>query len=349
MLFLYKKKEHSLKGNIHVCTVNSIKERRFIMQPVPINELKPGDIFLSIIDVHDTSISWISRAIALITHSDVSHAMLYMGDTTLSDEGLSGLQCHKMTFDSDMEPNYVYREMTPADKKLVLDQASRYIALKEPYNMSGLVLLGFVMLYENFPVHIIPKKLMNPLIKIITTQLDDFINHYLHEGKKPMTCSQYVYQCFYDAGNDYVIQLSDPLVGDRPLPTTPTIPRPNSLLTLSTKWLDSYSMNYMQEAYDDETFDSEAFLQFLQQADVLQAPSEIDPAYLLGVTDALVSRYHRLFVPSSSAETLQDKIRELIDEGLFVAPSDLKHTHNLTQLGTLNFKRVTEPVPNPAL
>jgi hypothetical protein len=170
---------------------------------INIKDMKPGDIIL-----FKAEDDWISKAIALLTRSDVTHAALYMGEGILADEEFIGLACHRISQPaSNTRGIYVRRLKNVNDIAPVLDASKRYIDKKEPYDMSALVLLALILLYRDVPAHLIPKPILNRILKEAARSLDVLINQHRYPGQKPMVCSQFVFQCYEDAGGIYKLDL----------------------------------------------------------------------------------------------------------------------------------------------
>lgn len=177
-----------------------------------VEDFQAGDILLFKIDENS---DWISRAISILTNSDVSHAALYMGKNILSDEGLDGLACHLIADDTTGRPIYVERLNPDLDMAPVLQAANKMIGQQEPYNKLALVQLGLLLLYKKeFPVDSIDRVLLKWVFDAATVAINEYLHKIFSPGKEPMVCSQYVYQCYQDAGTDYQLLIQNPLLAN---------------------------------------------------------------------------------------------------------------------------------------
>jgi hypothetical protein len=175
-----------------------------------VEDFQAGDILLFRIDENS---DWISRAISILTNSDVSHAALYMGKNILSDEGLNGLACHQIADDMTGRPIYIERLNPDLDMSPVLQAASKMIGQQEPYNKLALVQLGLLLLYKKgFPIDSMDRFLLKWVFDAATIAINEYLQKIFSPGKEPMVCSQYVYQCYQDAGTDYQLIIQNPLL-----------------------------------------------------------------------------------------------------------------------------------------
>ncbi len=169
-------------------------------RPLLLEDLNQGDILVFKGDNSD----WISKAIMVLTNSDVSHAALYYGRSLIADEGLVGMKTHVVEDCPDGYQIYVRRLAdNTLSMKPVVDAASAYLLEDNPYSMPNLVLLGLLLLYKKFVPTSLQEELVTAFLRKVTAELADFINGHLYPGKHPMICSQFVFQCYEDAPDPY--------------------------------------------------------------------------------------------------------------------------------------------------
>jgi len=173
-----------------------------------VNDLKPADILL----FRGKRGSLISKAIKFLTNSKVSHAALvYESSEKLIEESLEGVRI----FDIEQHPDrsntiYVMRRISTEDSmQPVLDAAKIYLEESEPFALYNLFLLGMLLLYKKFTPDTPKKEAMCEIFRELAAGIIEYINEQKYRGKLPMVCSQFVYQCYEDAGGGYGLTIED--------------------------------------------------------------------------------------------------------------------------------------------
>jgi hypothetical protein len=182
-----------------------------------IDELKPGDVL--IYSAPDDS--WISKAIAFLTGSSVSHAALSYFETSRTVEQsppCTRFREARETFEG--RSVYVMRHKGGVELAPVLNAAHRYVELAEPYPMSNLYLLGLILIYRKFNPDTIARRVIVKVLKSVTRQVIEFVNSRRFPGKLPMVCSQFVFQCYDDAGDDCRLAISKGVLLKAAVPST---------------------------------------------------------------------------------------------------------------------------------
>jgi hypothetical protein len=87
----------------------------------------------------------------------------------------------------------------------VLDVARNYLNYNQPYSHGKLYALGLLLLYKRFTPNVIAQKVMVKIFKKIASELLDYVDRYIYPGKFPMYCSQFVYRCYEEAGDEYCL------------------------------------------------------------------------------------------------------------------------------------------------
>ena len=174
-----------------------------------IKELQPGDILL-----FSGAKDRISRAIMLLTDSLVTHSALsYKKNGEIVEETPPSIRTSKLDIHSERLKGrkiYVNRfnkhqnSMAP-----VLEAATGYLNQEIPYAKNNLYLLGLILIYEKWTPNTLLKKVMIKIFKKLASLIGEYINKYKSPGKLPMVCSQFVYQCYEDAGSDYHLRIKN--------------------------------------------------------------------------------------------------------------------------------------------
>ncbi|KNY25778.1 hypothetical protein [Pseudobacteroides cellulosolvens] len=167
---------------------------------IKIDDLKQADVLL-----FSASEDAVSQLISKITESPVSHS------------ALSYYDCNKIAEETppyakinDIKERIVNREITVMrltpwkdDMSKVLDIAANYIDSKVPYSKLNLAFVGMYMLLKKSLVNLKLQRLVGLLLKHITYELIKIVDGAVYGSVQPMVCSQFVYNCYENAGKDY--------------------------------------------------------------------------------------------------------------------------------------------------
>lgn len=172
-----------------------------------INDLKPGDVLL----FSGEKGSYISEAIMFLTNAPVSHAALtYNPSSSIIEETPPAVQTNPAA------KRFVDRKITvmrfdppQPDYEPVLTAATGYLNEQEPYAMANLYLVGMLLIYRKFTPDTLTQRIIINILKKITAGIITYYNQYKTPGKLPMVCSQFVYQCYDDAGAGYKLKIKD--------------------------------------------------------------------------------------------------------------------------------------------
>lgn len=169
-----------------------------------INDLKPADILL----FSGEKDSWISKAIMLLTDAPVSHAALSSEvSTTIVEETPPAIRASEAKERFAGRTIYVMRTKRDKSMQPVVNAAMHYLNEQEPYPMSNLYLVGLLLIYRKFTPDTLLKKVMIKIFRNLAANMIEFINKHKYPSKLPMVCSQFVYQCYADAGSDYRLRI----------------------------------------------------------------------------------------------------------------------------------------------
>jgi hypothetical protein len=169
-----------------------------------IKDLKPADILL----FSGEKESWISKAIMFLTDSPVSHAAIASeAPATIVEETPPAIRASSVKERIDHRTIYVMRSKQQKSMHPVVNAAMHYLNEKEPYPMSNLYLVGMLLVYRKFTPDTLLKRAMIKIFRILAADIIEFINKHKYPGKLPMVCSQFVYQCYAEAGSDYRLHI----------------------------------------------------------------------------------------------------------------------------------------------
>lgn len=177
-------------------------------EKVKVSDLRAGDIVLL-----EPSEDKISKLIAKITHSPVSHTTLSCGPKepvgNVIEEtppcALVGTLLNRTS-----RTAYVMR-LNPEveDCQPVMDIASRYVSEKLPYAKAQLPFIALYCIAGNITggtkLQGIVMKFVSLAMEILI-QLEDSI---IYKGQEAMMCSQFAYHCYKEAGEAYEIHMKE--------------------------------------------------------------------------------------------------------------------------------------------
>ncbi len=326
------------------------------------NKMKPGDIL-----IFQAGDSWVSKCIAKLTNSDVSHSAMIYTEDRIVEMSRNGIELSCCYDEKDGDKAYLLRMEPPRDPIPLMNAARFYLDKKIKYNFPDLVLLGGLLIYRNFLPTLPWKKITNHILKMACLELDKLITKLTHE-EGAMICSQFVYQCYLDCGKEYEIIIKDGLlqVGvsmatkvcladlvSNMLPNasnTEILPQePNEDIFLKKSNVDTLQKIpeaevLAKELYDVlEEFSEEKVTDFLstKSLEAKECPDPINSKLEVLGTEHLEDTINL-------AKGFMDSFKKLLEisgvdlpvKALFVTPSDLlEHAVNLKQLGIVHIVR----------
>lgn len=168
-------------------------------------DLQKGDVIL--FPPHDGDI--IAKAIAYLTDGEVNHAalcypgedgLLMIAESILKD----GLVLNPFPEHIDEEyPLRICRMTNSLAVEPLLKATGKYLDEKNAYPNFNLGLLGGLLLFKKFAPHTLRNKIVYMFFGLVADLLMELVRKRKYAGKHPMSCSQFVAQCFTDAGEDY--------------------------------------------------------------------------------------------------------------------------------------------------
>ena len=171
--------------------------------------MKPGDVI-----IFEAGDSWLSKCIAKLTNSTVSHAAIrYSGDNMI-EMGGNGIQlssCRETAHGG--EKAYLLRLSPEKDPAPLIAAAKRYLDEDVQYDYPDLIFFAGLLIYRTVRPTPRWQKITDLILNMACRELDKLLNKVIHKGDVPvMVCSQLVYQCYADCGSGYRIMLKDGLL-----------------------------------------------------------------------------------------------------------------------------------------
>jgi hypothetical protein len=177
-----------------------------------IKDLQPGDVLL----FSPEEGSFISQAIAWLTGEPVSHAaMAYEPPSLIVEETPPEVQTNPAADRFVGRTITVMRRSPPQSSyDPVLEAASGYLNESEPYAEANLYLVGMLLIYRKFTPDSTLQRIIIRILKKVTASIITYYNEHEYPGKLPMVCSQFVFQCYGDAGANYQLRIVNGVLGD---------------------------------------------------------------------------------------------------------------------------------------
>ncbi len=292
--------------------------------------LRPADII-----IFEAGDDWIGKSIAWLTKSTVSHAALYRPEGELVEMGMSGIGANKFHTVEKGAKAYVMRLNPEHDPAPVLAAADKYLQAKIRYDFPALVILGGLLIYRT----IRPTPKLQKITDLILSAACQALDKLLQAATKSsgaMVCSQLVYQCYLDSGEEYHIRLHDGNLVTAPLGTVCL----NTLLEERKETQKGTLAGAAPAEVPQETADSISDPNALAQELYEAMTEEADENAMLNVTvpKELLNRAEQFL---KLVEAILEKADDVIPvQALFVTPGDLlNHATNLTQVATVNIER----------
>lgn len=169
------------------------------------NELRAGDVILFPPHKGD----FIAQAIAFLTDGEVNHAALCYpddnGELKIAESILKdGLVLNPFAKHIEKEyPLRICRMNGISDMTPVLNSAKKYLEEKNAYPNFNLGLLGLLLVFKKFAPHTWQNAIVYKFCVIVSQKLMELVRNIRHHNEHPMSCSQFVAQCFTDAGAAY--------------------------------------------------------------------------------------------------------------------------------------------------
>lgn len=295
--------------------------------------LQSGDIL-----VFEAGDNWLSKCIAKLTNSNVSHAAMCYQDKTIVEMGSHGIACSVCKEAPDGDNAYLLRLNPEQDAAPLLAAAKKYLDEKIYYDYPDLVFFAGLIIYRAVRSTKRWQKIMDYILELACAELDKMINKLIHkDGKRAMVCSQLVYQIYLDCGVHYKIQIHDGLLQSENMLSKSELvcladlaSECDSIPVENTAAADSAAQADRKEP------DMEAVCKELYET-LEESQQETCELCTANDLNGLVDKAKKFL---DKMEYLLERAGvELPVRALFVAPSDLLKADNLTHEGTVHITR----------
>lgn len=295
--------------------------------------LQSGDVLVFV-----AGDNWLSKCIAKLTDSNVSHAAMCYQDGTIVEMSSRGMVCSTCKEAADGDSAYLLRLNPEQDAAPLLAAAKGYLDEKVYYDYPDLVFFAGLIIYRAVRSTKRWQKIMDYILELACAELDKMLNKLIHkDGKKAMVCSQLVYQIYLDCGDDYKIQIHDGLLQ---LQKENMLSEQVCLAELAAKHdvisVENIATTDNSVSVEFQAPDMEAVFKELYGA---MEESEQEDCELCTSNDlkGLVDKAKKFL--DKMEEILERSGVELPVRALFVAPSDLLKADNLDNKGMIRITR----------
>lgn len=299
-------------------------------------KMKPGDII-----IFQAGDNWLSKCIAKLTDSNVSHAAIRYADENMIEMTKAGIQKNGCYQSESGECAYLLRLSPEKDMNPVLEAANKYLNAQVRYDFPDLVFFAGLLIYRKVRPTKQWQELTDIILNVACEWLDKVIDRIISKGNPApaMVCSQLVYQCYLDGGDDYKIILKDPLLQKANLNvnvSSGNICLADIIQISENEDIDNATAHHVNVSEQVNNFDIEEIAKKMYDA-MTDINSETVEIMALNGTINNAKRF------LDSLNKLLEMINVNIPvPALFVAPSDLLyHTENLKQYATTKIDRET--------
>lgn len=289
-------------------------------------KLKAGDVV-----VFRAGDDWIGKTIAWLTDSDVSHAAIMLGDTTIAEMGMSGIRAGEVEV-RDGHSARVLRMNPEKDMAPVLAAAEVYVNCKTRYDFPALAILAGLIIYRR--IRPTPRliAITDLILQSACVALDALIQQLvLKNPDKALVCSQLVYQVYDDCGKEYRLHVENGL-----LQSSADGAVPDGAICLAELAADSRGLDLAVAGDavfpDPEELSKELYLALEEQeTDTVSCLDAAGLGMLPAWTGQFLDRLEEFLEKSGS---------NLPINALFITPADLAYkTTNLKQVDEIDLVR----------
>ena len=298
------------------------------MKMLSLSDLHPADVLL----FSPEKKSFISWAITFLTDAPVSHAALYFNTTppTIIEETPPQVSENPAQKRFHGRTIHVYRHTSTAPLLPVIDAARLHLNNQEPYDHAGLYMVGLLLMYKKFSITSQKQQIIIRILKKLTATITHYLQQHQTPGKQPMVCSQFVAQCFDDAGSPFRLQFRHSSLLDSAFGET--------LLDKAVDWMKQrqpvfgeYDMVSVAENTSDEALCEalhNAFMDNTTQATPPMTEALAESIYHFANAHAQLTNFDTAIKNYHPLTALQ------ADNNMFVSPGDLMRScSNLIPLG----------------
>lgn len=297
-------------------------------------KLKCGDIL-----VFKAGDNWLSKTIAWLTDSDVSHAAMMLDDRRMVEMSADGICAHDVEA-LEGDSAILLRLCPERDSAPLADAAQKYIDCKTRYDFPALVYLAGLIIYHRIRPTGKFVAVTDLILRGACVALDRLIQSVvLKNPDKAMVCSQLVYQVYEDCGKDYHIGIEGGLL---------QADVDSKELAGSVRLVDFIgSAQNLDMAFEAEMMDGEAPDE-ASIPDVEELAKELYLALTEQTEDSLDFAAADLGSLPSWAKRMLEKLEEFLEksksnlpiDALFISPADLAYkATNLDAVGRMDITR----------
>lgn len=303
-------------------------------------KLNKGDII-----IFKAEEDWLSKSIAWLTDSDVSHAAMVYSEDSIIEVGANGIGIHKVDVTNERGA-YVMRLHPQIDTAPLIRSADNYMQAQIRYDFPALFLLAGLLVHKKIKPTAKLLSMTNRILSLVCLEIDKYIQRaVLHHEERAMVCSQLVYQIFYDCGGSYRIQTEQTeknLLSDEKNPSTVC------LMELANEL--SAENEFFSNAQPSKEWTPECSIPFgdKELKDLYHALLESEDA-VLNTDINLLSSFSSSNQSIHYTKKFLDKTKELLSllnsglpiDAMFITPADLAyHAVNLKKQGLIGINRV---------
>lgn len=296
----------------------------------------------------------LSKCIAWLTNSDVSHAAMIYGNDAIVEVGSNGVGVHKVAISGGNEA-YLMRLSSAPDPVPLRNAADAYLNAGTKYDFGGLIFLGGLLILRKIYPNKMLLKITRKIIQAGCLLLDKLIQkHVLKNPNGAVVCSQLIYQIYYDCGAGYRIEIkhgdfengcairlidlvNEEFFSEGKLPTSPEddfICQDGAPTSQDGPLIDQNGLSISQEDLVSQLYEAlEESTSLDSNAISFDSLKDIKP---------LVQHF------LSRLQSLLDLLgSDMPIDALFVTPGDLVyHAENLEKVCTIGIERVHESPSN---
>lgn len=289
-------------------------------------DIRPGDVLL-----FTTDDSWLDKIITYLCDSQYVHAAMGFSPdpndrpdyARVINETLRGVIFVKLDDADIFAPRemLIRRHKSATELSPVIASAKQYFEQAEPYPEENLVFVALLLLYRKVTPDSVLQRAMIRYLKWVTKKILTFINEHRFPGKKPMVCSQFIFQCFQDAGGELTLHIENGLLMANNVP---------NLLDIIDQQIKASGKPQLPITTDPNEPSEDEILQELFEA--LQTPDANGPLTSSAqLSDALVGAavdFCEAMTSLAAPQSLQTNNSDAVgfvraQEAVFVTPEDL--------------------------
>lgn len=294
---------------------------------------EPGDIL-----IFKAEDSFLSKSIAWLTDSDVSHGAMFYTRDSIVETIAPGVVVNQVRTGMG-DPAYLLRLSPAKDPAPLLKAAKKYLDAGTQYNFPALLYLGGLLLCRKITPTAKLLSVAERIMDIACLELDKLLQKLAkHPENRSMVCSQFVYQVYEDCGEDYRIRIhsgsTNGFMSDER--TIRLMDLRNQNFRTAPDSVGTYSDMENEETLIEELYQALSGA----EADIFMDENILSGDLILkGVSNSIVPTVNKF------AGKLEELMKILGSDApvdsLFVAPADfVYHAQNLENKGEVQIERI---------